>query len=309
MEFSHTPVLLEECMKYLITDSSENACYVDGTLGGGGHTEALLSRTNSRVIGIDRDLDAIAAAEQRLRGYGDRFTAVHGNNSDMLNLLKEKGIKAADGVLLDLGVSSFQLDSVERGFSYRYDARLDMRMDQTQELDACQVVNQYDKAQLTRILYEYGEEKWASRIAEFIIAARPLETTGDLVRVIDQAIPKKVRMREEGHSARRTFQAIRIEVNGELSGLEQTVRSAVELLKPDGRLCIITFHSLEDRIIKNVFRSLENPCICPPSAPICTCGRKPTVKILTKKPVLPGEEEIRANQRAHSAKLRVLSKL
>lgn len=309
MEFVHTPVLLQECLSALVQNKGQDAIYVDGTLGGGGHTREILKSTQGQVFGIDRDRVAIEAATERLKEFMPRFTALHGNDIAMQELLQEAGVTQVDGILLDLGVSSPQLDEAQRGFSYRYDAPLDMRMDRGQALSAEEVVNTYSQEELTRILYAYGEEKWSARIAEFICKARPLHTTFELVEVIDRAIPKAVRQKTDGHSAKRTFQAIRIEVNGELRDLEETLETAVSLLKPQGRLCVITFHSLEDRIVKNTFRRLHDPCTCPPSAPICICGKKPQVDLVTKKPILPTEEEVKQNLRAHSAKLRVVSKL
>ena len=307
MEFQHIPVMLEPCMELLNLNGSADSIYVDGTLGGGGHTEAILSRTGGRVFGIDRDLDAIAAASKRLSPFGDRFSALHGNYADAIDLLAEKGVSKIDGMLMDLGVSSYQLDNPERGFSFHNDAPLDMRMDQTAELTAEIVLNTYSEKDLIRIISQYGEEKWAVRIAKFIIAARPLHTTGDLVKVIDAAVPAAER-RKVSHPARRTFQAIRIEVNSELSLLEGALETAVELLKPGGRLVVITFHSLEDRIVKQTFQRLQNPCTCPPSAPICICGKKPKGIILTRKPVLPDEVECARNARSHSAKVRAFEK-
>jgi len=307
MEFQHIPVMLEPCMELLNLNDSENSIYVDGTLGGGGHTEAILSRTKGKVFGIDRDYEAIAAASARLSPFGERFSALHGNYADAKELLLEQNITQINGMLMDLGVSSYQLDNPERGFSFHTDAPLDMRMDQTAELTAETVLNTYPEKDLIRIISQYGEEKWAVRIAKFIISARPLHTTNDLVKVIDAAVPAAER-RKVSHPARRTFQAIRIEVNSELSLLEGALESAVDLLAPGGRLVVITFHSLEDRIVKQTFQRLQNPCTCPPSAPICICGKKPKGKIITRKPVLPDEEECARNARSHSAKVRAFEK-
>jgi len=284
--------------------------YVDGTMGGGGHSEEILKRIypTGRLIGIDRDPAAYKAASERLKAWSESFTPVHGNFADIKNILATLNISAVDGVLLDLGVSSHQLDSPERGFSYHEDVRLDMRMDTTQEISAYELVNQSSEEELARIIWDYGEERWAKRIAAFIVKHRPLETTGQLVEVIKKAIPAAAR-REGPHPARRTFQALRIAVNQELSLLEQALRDAVEVLKPGGRLCVITFHSLEDRIVKQTFRSLKDPCICPPEAPVCTCGKTPVVDIITRKPIVPKEEELKDNARARSAKLRVCEKI
>ncbi len=311
MEFRHIPVLLDECIESL--NCRSNGLYVDGTLGGGGHSEEILKRIgpDGILIGIDRDPAALEAAGQRLLIYGRRFISVHSNFNWIKQILKDLHIKEVDGILVDLGVSSYQLDNRERGFSYQEDAPLDMRMDSQQTFSAYHVVNEYSESELYRIIREYGEENWASRISQFIVRERdkhPIETTGQLVEIIKRAIPARARRRGP-HPAKRTFQAIRIEVNAELAPLEQGIRDMVEVLKTGGRLCIITFHSLEDRIVKRVFRQMENPCICSPKAPICTCGRKAMGKIITPKPIMPSEEEIRENSRARSAKLRVLEKL
>ena len=266
MEFKHIPVMLEPCLELLNIQQRPDGLFVDGTLGGGGHTFEILSRTHATVVGIDRDWDALRAAEQRLAVFGDRFVPLHGNYANIVSLLQSIGREKVDGVLMDLGVSSYQLDNPERGFSFHNDAPLDMRMDQTAELTAEKVLNTYPEKELVRIISQYGEEKWAVRIAKFIVEARPLHTTMDLVRVIDAAVPAAER-RKVSHPARRTFQAIRIEVNSELSLLEPALRDAAACLKPGGRLVVITFHSLEDRIVKRTFQSLQNPCICPPKAP------------------------------------------
>ena len=310
-DFHHIPVLYEEVLTYL--QPERGGVFVDGTLGGGGHASLVLERlpAGSRLIGIDRDSEAIAAATERLKPYGERFTAIHGNFFDMKRLLADRGVTAADGILLDLGVSSHQLDTPERGFSFKAEAPLDMRMDTSAPLTARTVVNEYSFEALCRILRDYGEEKFASRVADRILRARaqkPIETTTELAALVAAAMPSKSR-HEAQHPARRTFQAIRIEVNGELDGLRQAIDDAHALLSPGGRLVILTFHSLEDRAVKQAFRAYENPCTCPPKAPICTCGKVPTAKILTKKPLSCTEEEAARNPRAACAKLRAIEKL
>lgn len=307
MEFKHIPVMLEECMDLLNLAQRPSGVFVDGTLGGGGHTEQMLRRTTGRVIGIDRDWDALRAAGARLSPFGERFVPLHGNYANIKTLLRQAGLDGMDGMLMDLGVSSYQLDNPERGFSFHSEAPLDMRMDQTAELTAEIVLNTYPEKELARIISQYGEEKWAVRIAKFIVAARPLRTTMDLVRVIDAAVPAAER-RKVSHPARRTFQAIRIEVNSELSLLEPALRDAVDCLTPGGRLVVITFHSLEDRIVKQTFQSLQNPCTCPPKAPVCICGKKPLGRAVTRRPVLPTQEECERNLRSHSAKVRAFEK-
>lgn len=308
MEFKHIPVMLEPCMELLGLDRHPDGVFVDGTLGGGGHTQEILSRTHGKVLGIDRDWEALRAAGERLAPFGDRFVPLHGNYANIASLLHEAGYDSMDGMLMDLGVSSYQLDNPERGFSFHTDAPLDMRMDQTAPLTAEIVLNTYSEKELARIISLYGEEKWAVRIAKFIVAARPLHTTMDLVRVIDAAVPAAER-RKVSHPARRTFQAIRIEVNSELSLLEPALRDAVSCLKPGGRLVVITFHSLEDRIVKQTFHNLQYPCTCPPKAPVCICGKKPQGFVVTRKPVLPTEEECEINPRSHSAKVRAFEKI
>ncbi len=308
MEFKHIPVMLEPCMELLGLDRHPDGVFVDGTLGGGGHTQEILSRTRGKVLGIDRDWEALRAAGERLAPFGDRFVPLHGNYANIASLLHEAGYDSMDGMLMDLGVSSYQLDTPERGFSFHTDAPLDMRMDQTAPLTAEIVLNTYSEKELSRIISLYGEEKWAVRIAKFIVAARPLHTTMDLVRVIDAAVPAAER-RKVSHPARRTFQAIRIEVNSELSLLEPALRDAVSCLKPGGRLVVITFHSLEDRIVKQTFHNLQYPCTCPPKAPVCICGKKPQGFVVTRKPVLPTEEECEINPRSHSAKVRAFEKI
>jgi len=310
MEFRHEPVLLQEVLLWM--NVRENGVYCDGTLGGGGHSEAILKASGgtARLYGIDRDENAIRAASERLSGFAG-FTAIRGNFHDAKILLQEAGAGPLDGALLDLGVSSPQLDTAERGFSYHEDAPLDMRMDRSQGMTAADLLNTADERELTAIIRDYGEEKWAARIAGMICehrARKPFETTFDLVHAVDAAVPKAVRRKEEGHPARRTFQAVRIAVNDELKPLEQALRDLMDCLKPAGRLCVITFHSLEDRIVKRLFKQLENPCICPPKAPICTCGRKPVARVLAGGAVAPSAEEIERNTRARSAKLRVAEK-
>ena len=308
MEFSHTPVLLDEVLELL--DCHPGQVMVDGTVGGGGHAYEILKRITPGgfLIGIDRDPNALEAAQKKLEEFQGSFKLVHANFADVKEVLKSLGIDAVDGMLLDLGVSSYQLDEAARGFTYMQDAPLDMRMDPTQAFSAYNVVNEYSQQELERVIREYGEERWAKRIAEFIVSSRPIETTGQLVDVIKKAIPAAAR-REGPHPAKRTFQAIRIEVNQELKLLPRAIESAVEALKPGGRLCIISFHSLEDRIVKQMFRSLSNPCTCPPDSPICICGRRPVVKVLTSKPVTPTSREVSVNPRSRSAKARCCQKL
>lgn len=310
-QFSHIPVLLNETLEFLAPE--RGGIFVDGTLGGGGHAEAVLTRLpqTGRLIGIDRDWEAVHAAGGRLSSFGDRFTALHGNFFEMKTLLSGIGVSEVNGILLDLGVSSHQLDTQERGFSYKTDAPLDMRMDQGARLSAKDIVNTYAESELARIFFAYGEERFSRRIAEKICRAReqyPIETTLQLAQIVREAIPGKYR-NEPQHPARRTFQALRIEVNSELAGLDQAVEQACDLLQKGGRLCIITFHSLEDRIVKQAFRRFENPCTCPPSAPICICGKTPKAKILTKKPLTASAEEEAQNSRSTSAKLRCIEKI
>lgn len=311
MAFVHEPVLLVEVLQWM--NVRENGVYADGTLGGGGHSGAMLEASGgtATLYGIDRDENAIAAATARLEQYPG-FHAIHGNFHDAKALLSQAGAPPLDGALLDLGVSSPQLDQAERGFSYHEDAPLDMRMDRSQGMTAADLLAEVSEGELTRILREYGEEKWAARIAHFVVERRqtqPLRTTQDLVRVVDAAIPKAVRRKDDGHPARRTFQAVRIAVNDELDPLDRALEDFVDCLKPGGRLLVITFHSLEDRLTKRCFQRLQNPCVCPPKAPICTCGRKPKVRILARGAVPPTAEEIARNPRARSAKLRVAEKL
>ncbi|MBR3504005.1 MAG: 16S rRNA (cytosine(1402)-N(4))-methyltransferase RsmH [Clostridia bacterium] len=315
MEFKHRPVLLEECMEGLAV--RPDGVYLDGTLGGGGHSSEILKRLEGgRLIGIDRDGDAIEAASARIaalqRDGLPRFDALRGNFHDAKALLAGIGVEKIDGALLDLGVSSYQLDEGARGFSYHTDAPLDMRMDRGQALTAAKIVNEWSADEIARVLRDWGEENWAAQIARVICDRRkaaPILTTGQLVSVIDAAIPKKLREKDGSHPARRTFQALRIAVNDELAPLEQALRDIASLLNPGGRLCVIAFHSLEDRVVKNTFRSLANPCVCPPSFPVCVCGRKAAVKPITRKPVTASLEELAENPRARSATLRIIEHL
>lgn len=310
MEFHHISVLLNECIEGL--NIKENGIYVDGTLGGAGHSAEIVKRlTTGRLIGIDQDTNAIKAAEKRLEEYKDKVILVHDNFSNIKAVFSQLGIEKADGFLLDIGVSSHQLDEAERGFSYMHDAPLDMRMNRDNSFSAYNVVNEYSEDELSEIIYKYGEERWSKRIAQFIVAERskkPIETTFELVDIIKKAVPKGAR-KDGPHPAKRTFQAIRIEVNGELEILERTIDHMTELLNPGGRLCIITFHSLEDRIVKNAFRKQENPCTCPPEFPVCVCGKKKRANVITRKPILPSDEELEFNHRSRSAKLRILERV
>ena len=311
MEFVHKSVLLDEVIEGL--DIKENGTYVDGTLGGDGHAGHVCERlgTDGRFIGIDQDEDAIKVSTERLKKYGDKVTIVRSNYSDMPDVVHELGISGVDGITLDLGVSSFQLDTAERGFSYRMDAPLDMRMDTRQPLSAETVVNEYTESELFHIIKNYGEDKFAKNIAKHIVQARekkPVETTGELVEIIKAAIPAKIRM-QKGHPAKQTFQAIRIELNRELEVLRDSLDDMIDFLNPGGRICIITFHSLEDRIVKNAFRTNEHPCTCPPDFPVCVCGKVSKGRVVTRKPVLPGEKELEENSRSKSAKLRVFERI
>lgn len=310
MEFKHVSVLLNECLEAL--NIKEDGIYVDCTLGGAGHSKEILKRLSSkgRLIGIDQDKDALAAAKERLKDY-QNVTLVHSNFHNIYNVLEDLGIDSVDGILMDLGVSSYQLDEGQRGFSYMQDAPLDMRMNREESLSAFEVVNGYSFEELYRIIKDYGEEKFSKRIAEFIVRERskkPIETTFELVDIIKAAIPAKAR-REGPHPAKRTFQAIRIEVNRELDIIEQTIKDGVKKLSQGGRMAIITFHSLEDRIVKNTYKELENPCTCPREFPICVCGKKTSVKVLTKKPIEPTDMEVEENPRSRSSKLRVIEKI
>lgn len=307
MEFHHISVLLNECIDNL--NIRPDGIYVDGTMGGGGHSLEIAKRlTTGRLICIDQDPNAHEAAGKRLAEYKDRITFVRDNFGNIANILDSLGIEKIDGMLLDIGVSSHQLDEAERGFSYQQDAPLDMRMNPDRPFSAYDVVNGYDEDELDRVIFTYGEERWAKRIAQFIVKereAKPIETTGELVDIIKKAVPKGAR-KDGPHPAKRTFQAIRIEVNGELEVLQRAIDDVAARLAVGGRLCIITFHSLEDRIVKEAFRKQENPCICPPQFPVCVCGKKPLGRVITRKPILPSKEELEENPRSRSAKLRVL---
>ena len=311
MEFIHKPVLFDQCMEGL--DIKPDGVYADGTLGGGGHASGTCSRLSDKgvFIGIDRDRDALAAASEKLKDFSCEKKLVQSNYSEIKTVLKDLNIDKIDGALLDLGVSSFQLDNPARGFSYMQDAPLDMRMNQQDEFTAYDVVNGYSEKELREIISRYGEERWASRIAQFIVKRRkdkPLETTFELVDAIKAAIPAAAR-RDGPHPAKRTFQAIRIEVNDELGQLERAIEAFCDVLAPGGRLCVITFHSLEDRIVKDIIARRMNPCTCPKEFPVCVCGKKPDIRKITGKPILPSPEELEANPRARSAKLRVAEKL
>lgn len=313
MEFNHKPVLLEECIEHLKV--RPDGTYVDGTLGGAGHAGEIFRMLdrNGRLIGIDQDDFALNISKERLQESGGQ-AELHfekSNFRNMKDICLRMGISGVDGILLDLGVSSHQLDEADRGFSYQKDAPLDMRMDRSTALDAAVIVNDYEEKSISAIIRDYGEEKWAARIAAFIVKARNesrIETTGRLAEIIKAAIPSSAR-REGPHPAKRTFQALRIAVNDELGALKQAVGEAVSILKPGGRLCIITFHSLEDRIVKNEFQAGEKPCVCPADFPVCVCGRKPELKVITKRPVVPAEKEQQENPRSRSAKLRVAERV
>ncbi len=310
MEFKHKSVLLEETIENL--NIKPDGIYVDGTLGGGGHSYHIAERLSSkgRLIGIDQDADAIAAATKRLEPFSDRVTIVRNNYCNFEQVLKSLSIDKVDGIVLDLGVSSYQLDTAQRGFTYKVDAPLDMRMDQRQQLTAKDIVNTYSEFDLYRIIRDYGEDKFAKNIAKHIVAARkekPLETTFELNEVIKAAIPMKFRA-VGGHPAKKTFQAIRIELNHELDVLENSIDTMIDHLNEDGRICIITFHSLEDRIVKTRFKNCENPCTCPKEFPVCVCGNKSKGKVITRKPIVPSQEELEFNKRAKSSKLRVFER-
>ncbi len=309
MEFKHYSVMLGETLEHL--NIQPDGIYVDGTLGGGGHALEVVKRLGAKgsFYGIDQDDAAIAAAGARLSGYTDKITLIRSNYCNMKAVMEEQGVSKVDGILLDLGVSSYQLDTLERGFSYKYDTALDMRMDRRQTLTAREIVNQYSEMELFRIIRDYGEDKFAKNIAKHIVAARarqPIETTGQLTEIVKAAIPAK--MRQDGHPSKRTFQAIRIECNHELEVLKNSLEDMIELLQPGGRLCIITFHSLEDRIVKTAFKDAESPCTCPPHFPVCVCGKKSKGTVITRKPILPSQEELEENSRSKSAKLRVFEK-
>ena len=312
MEFNHYSVLLNETIENL--NIKPDGIYVDGTLGGGGHAYQVASRLSEkgRLIGIDQDADAIAAAGERLKEFGDKITIIRSNYANMKEELHRIGVEKVDGIVLDLGVSSFQLDTPERGFTYRDEnAPLDMRMDDRQSLTAKDIVNGYSEMDLYRIIRDYGEDKFAKNIAKHIVqerAEKPIETTGELTEIIRASMPMKVQV-TGGHPAKRTFQAIRIELNKELEVLQNNLDDMIDLLNPGGRICIITFHSLEDRIVKTNFKRNENPCTCPSDFPVCVCGKKSKGKVVTRKPILPSEEELEVNSRSKSAKLRVFERV
>lgn len=309
MEFKHYSVLLDETIEAL--DIKPDGVYMDGTLGGAGHAFHVCERLgeDGRFYGIDQDGDAIAAAGKRLEPFGDKVTIIRSNYRYARERLAEIGVTHVDGIVLDLGVSSYQLDTIERGFSYKYDTRLDMRMDDRQSLSAMEIVNEYPEMELFRIIRDYGEDQFAKNIAKHIVKARaeaPIETTGQLNEIIKAAIPAKMRM--NGHPSKKTFQAIRIECNHELDVLKESLEGFIDMLNPGGRLCIITFHSLEDRIVKSAFKKAENPCVCPPSFPVCTCGQVSRGRVISKKPILPSDTELEENSRSKSAKLRVFER-
>ena len=308
MEFKHIPVLLQECIDGL--NIKENGIYVDGTLGGAGHSSKIVEKLseNGTLIGIDRDTEALKSASEKLKDLKN-VKYVHGNHDDIKNILEDLQIEEVDGILLDLGVSSYQLDEASRGFSYMQDAPLDMRMDKTSDLTAEYIVNNYEEEKLAKIIYEYSEEKFSRNIARKICEYRKnkkIETTKELTEIIEKAIPGFAK--KEGHPAKRTFQAIRIEVNDEIKPLYNTVKNCIEVLKSGGRLCIITFHSLEDRAVKEAFLDAQGKCICPGDLPYCVCGYKSLGKIITRKPILPTKEEMEQNSRSKSAKLRIFEK-
>lgn len=309
MEFSHVSVLLNECIEGL--NIKPEGIYVDGTLGGAGHSSVIASKLTGKgkLIGIDQDKDAIEAASGRLEPFKDRVSIVRNNYCNIKTVLDELGITKVDGILLDLGVSSYQLDNEERGFSYRFDSKLDMRMDDRSTLTAEKIVNEYSQNELARIIRDYGEDKFANNIAKHIVNYRKnkhIETTFELNEIIKAAIPAK--MRADKHPSKRTYQALRIECNSELDVLKDSIAQMIDLLNDDGRLCIITFHSLEDRIVKTLFKKEENPCTCPPNFPVCVCGQKSKGKVITGKPILPTDEELKINSRSASAKLRIFEK-
>lgn len=311
MNFHHVSVLFKETIDALAIEG--NGVYVDATLGGGGHTYGICEKlgANGKVLGIDQDINAVNAATKRLEAFKDKVIVVNDNFKNIKHILEQLSIVSIDGVVMDLGVSSHQLDAGERGFSYQQDAPLDMRMDRRNTLTACHVVNEYSEDEISAIIHEYGEEKWAKRIAKFIIEERKVKTiakTGELVEIIKRAIPAAAR-REGPHPAKRTFQAIRIEVNNELGLLKNAIKDFVDVLRTGGRMAVITFHSLEDRIVKQTFKELGRGCKCPPKFPVCVCGGQPVVKVMNRKPVVSSDEELKDNPRARSAKLRIIEKL
>lgn len=311
MEFKHKSVLLFETVDNL--NIRPDGIYVDGTLGGGGHSFQILKRLgdNGRLIGIDQDEDALNAAGKRLAIFEDKVTTVRSNYCHMKQVLHDLGIDKVSGIVLDLGVSSYQLDEPERGFTYREDVPLDMRMDRRQPKTAKNIVNEYSEMELFRIIRDYGEDKFAKNIAKHIVAAREkkeIETTGELIEIIKAAIPAKIRM-AGGHPAKKTFQAIRIELNAELEVLQNSLDDMIDLLEDGGRICVITFHSLEDRIVKTIFKKNENPCTCPSHFPVCVCGKKPKGRVITRKPIVPSDEELEENSRSKSSKLRVFERI
>ena len=310
MEFSHIPVMLNECIEGL--NIKPNGTYIDGTLGGAGHSSEILKRlTSGKLIAIDKDTDAINASREKLSKISSNFEIVHNDFNNIKSILDQLRIEKVDGILLDLGVSSYQVDNPERGFSYRYDSKLDMRMDKDQHFTAYEVVNGYTEERLIKILYEYGDESFAKKIVRNIITARktkPIETTSELVELIERAYPSKI-LHKGGSVAKKTFQAIRIEVNGELNRLENTLSDMIDSLNEGGRLCVITFHSAEDKIVKHLFKDKAIKCICPKEAIKCTCNHKPDVKLITRKSITASEEELATNKRSHSAKLRIVEKL
>ena len=311
MEFNHKSVLLEETIKEL--NVKPDGIYVDGTLGGAGHAVCVCEKLSAtgRFIGIDQDKAAIVAASDRLRSFADLTTIIRSNYCSMVPEIQKLGIKAVDGIVLDLGVSSYQIDTAERGFTYREDVPLDMRMDQRESQTAANIVNEYSENDLYRVIRDYGEDKFAKNIAKHIVRVRkenPINTTGELIEIIKGAIPAKVRALG-GHPAKKTFQAIRIELNRELEVLRESLEGMIELLDDGGRICVITFHSLEDRIVKTIFKNSENPCTCPRNFPVCICGKESKGKVITRKPIVPSEEEIENNKRSKSAKLRVFERI
>ncbi|MBR3515101.1 MAG: 16S rRNA (cytosine(1402)-N(4))-methyltransferase RsmH [Lachnospiraceae bacterium] len=310
MEFRHIPIMLKEVLDGL--QIKADGTYMDGTLGGAGHSSEIASRlgANGKLYGFDQDEEALAAAGKRLEVFGDRVERIHANYENAVSILKEKGVTGLDGILLDIGVSSYQLDNAERGFSYMHDAPLDMRMDRSQSLSAAEIVNGWSEDEIAKILKEYGEEKFARNIAKHIVRERqkaPIETTFALNEIIKNAIPAK--MRADGHPSKRSFQAIRIACNRELDVLERSLDDMIDFLNPGGRIAVITFHSLEDRIVKNAFRNAEHPCTCPPNFPVCVCGKQSKGRCVNHKPIVPGEEELEQNSRSKPAKLRIFEKI